>query len=68
MATFEKTIRENLITIGGDQSGDYGFNLDADSGAATISFMGNTSPDELSSSNNNASVNPPTAGNGISYG
>jgi hypothetical protein len=60
-------ISGNLIQINNDSSANYGFDLETNSGTGTINFNGNSSPGELSSSNNSAVVNPPTSGNGIFY-
>jgi hypothetical protein len=60
---FEDTIQNNLISINGSLTGDYGFNLNTVAGGE-IHFEGN-SEDDLRSLNNQATIN--ASGSGIFY-
>jgi hypothetical protein len=64
--TFSKAIQNNIMYINESNSGLYGFNFDVSSGGE-INFDENRDPDELSLSNNGATVNPSVQTPGINY-
>jgi len=48
IVTFEEAVTGNTMTIDGETTGDYGFDLDTTLGVGTIDFNGNSSQAELS--------------------